>query len=172
MMSVVVGRRSANRRGGGAARARLRGGHGGCRQGAAVEGSRLEGAAGGAVTLRQRGGGGLEDGGVHVNMADVRGEGGRTETKTHLCAAVPLSLSALAAAGEIFHQHGGEHAHHAVELPLPEAVVLVGLAAQDADDGAFRERQLIVRLSRVVVQRLGERHCGKRGHVKVRTRTR
>lgn len=71
MMSVVVGWRSANRRGRGAARARLRGGHGGCRQGAAVEGSCLEGAAGGAVTLRQGGGGGLEDGGVHINMADV-----------------------------------------------------------------------------------------------------
>lgn len=71
MMSVVVGRRSANRRGRGAARARLRRGHGGCGQGAAVEGSRLEGAAGGALTLRQRGGGGLEDGGGHINAADV-----------------------------------------------------------------------------------------------------
>lgn len=71
MMSVVVGWRSANRRGRGAARARLRGGHGGRCQRAAVKGSRLEGAAGGAVTLRQRGGRGLEDGGLHVNMADV-----------------------------------------------------------------------------------------------------
>lgn len=61
MVSIVIGRWSANGRGCGAAGTGLRGGHGGRLKRAAVEGSRLEGAARGAVALGQRGGGGLEN---------------------------------------------------------------------------------------------------------------
>lgn len=75
-------------------------------------------------------------------------------SETYLCAAVFLSVSVLAAAREILHQNRGEDADHAVELPLPETIILVGLSAQNADDGTFRKRQLVIRLSRVVVQRL------------------
>lgn len=67
MVSVMVGRRPANRGGGGAAGAGLRGGCGGCGQGAAMEGSRLKEAAGGAVTLCQRGRGSLEERSAEIN---------------------------------------------------------------------------------------------------------
>lgn len=83
--------------------------------------------------------------------------------QTYLCAAVSLSIFILAAARKILHQDGREDANDTVELALPEAVVLVGLSAQDADDGSFWKGQLIVRLSRVVVQSLCKRHCNTRG---------
>lgn len=83
--------------------------------------------------------------------------------QTHLCAAVSLPVFILAAAHQILHQDGREDANDAVELALPEAVVLVGLSAQDADDGSFRKGQLVVRLSRVVVQSLCKRHCNTQG---------
>lgn len=77
----------------------------------------------------------------------------------YLCAAVSLSVSILAGHSEILHQNCGEHTNDAVKLALPEAIILVGLSAQDADDGAFRERQLVLRLSRVIVQSLCEWNC-------------
>lgn len=67
-----------------------------------------------------------------------------------------LQASVSVLTGEVLDQDGGENADSAVKLPLPEAVVLVGLSAQDADDGAFGKRQLVVLLSRVVVQGLRE----------------
>lgn len=51
-MSVVIGRWSANGRGCDAAGAGLRGGHGRCLEGAAVERTRLKGAARGPITPR------------------------------------------------------------------------------------------------------------------------
>lgn len=83
-------------------------------------------------------------------------------SETYLCTAVSLSVSVLAAAREILHQNRGEDADHAVELSLPETIILVGLSAQNADDGTFRKRQLVIRLSRVVVQRLRKWHCNRR----------
>lgn len=82
-----------------------------------------------------------------------------------------MSISVLAGGREILHQNRGKDADDAVELPLPETVVLVGLPAQNADDGAFWKRQLVIRLSRVVVQGLRERHCNRGGRaVKSRTK--
>lgn len=60
-MSVVIGRRSANGRGRGAAGTGLRRGHGGRLKRAAVERTRQEGTTRGPVALGQRGGGGLEN---------------------------------------------------------------------------------------------------------------
>lgn len=60
-MSIVIGGWSANGGGRGAAGTRLRGGHGGRLEGAAVERPRLEGTARGPVALGQRGGGRLEN---------------------------------------------------------------------------------------------------------------
>ena len=90
----------------------------------------------------------------------------------HLCAGISGRVSLITrgagggagagggggAGGQVLHQHGGEHAHHAVQLALPEAVVLACLPAQDADDGALGEGELVLRLTSVVVQGLGERH--------------
>lgn len=60
-MPVVIGRRSANGRGRGAAGARPRRRHGGRLEGAAVERPWLEGTAGGPVALGQGGGRSLEN---------------------------------------------------------------------------------------------------------------
>lgn len=155
-MSVVVRRRSADGRGRGAAGTGLRGRHGGRLKRAAVERSRLEGAVRGAVTLGQRGGGGLKDSGGALTDGNYPSTSSLTFPKTLKCSFDPSSLAAesalprsdsylctavsvLAAARQILHQNGGKDANHAVELALPEPVVLVGLSAQDADDGAFGE---------------------------------
>lgn len=68
-MSVVIGRRSANGRGRGAAGTGLRRGHGGRLKRAAVERTRQEGTARGPVALGQRGGGGL---GKQADTSTVR----------------------------------------------------------------------------------------------------
>lgn len=89
----------------------------------------------------------------------------------YLCAAISLSISVLAGPGEILHQDRREYTDDAVELALPETVVLVGLSAQDADDGPLWEGQFVVRLSCVVVQGLCKGHCNREGEVEIMTDT-
>lgn len=71
-MSVVVGGRPADGGGGGAAGAGLRRRHGGRLQGAAVEGTRLERAAGGTVALGRGGGGRLRDTKVRSDEVNLK----------------------------------------------------------------------------------------------------
>lgn len=89
---------------------------------------------------------------------------------TYLCTAISLSISILAGSGQILHQNRREDADDAIKLALPETIVLVGLSAQDADDGPLWKGQLIVRLSCVVVQGLCKGHCNR--DVKVEDLTR
>lgn len=69
----------------------------------------------------------------------------------------PVRVSILRAV-EVLHQHGRKDAHAAVELALPEAVVLLVVLVEDADDGPFGEGQLVVRLRLVVVDGLHKTH--------------
>lgn len=112
VMSVVIGGWSADGRGCSAAGTRQRRRHSGRLEGAAVEGSGLEGTARGSFTLGQRGG-------------------------RSLCATISLPISVLTGTSEILHQNRREDTNDAVKLSLPETVILVGFPAQDADDGAF-----------------------------------
>jgi len=73
------------------------------------------------------------------------------------------SSSGLSVLREIVHQHGGEHAHSPVQLALPEAVVRLRVAAQQADHRALVEGELLVRLALVVVECADEYHCKERG---------
>lgn len=82
VMSVVIGRRSADGRGRGAAGAGLRRGHGGRLKRAAVERTRQEGAARGPVALGQRGGGGLGKQASNVRKISLNGsQSSHTEFK-------------------------------------------------------------------------------------------
>ncbi len=85
---------------------------------------------------------------------------------SYLCTAVSLSISIFTRTGEILHQNSREDADNTVKLSLPETVILMCLSAEDADDGAFWKRQLIIRLSRIVVQGLRKWHCNREGQVK------
>lgn len=79
-----------------------------------------------------------------------------------MCTAVSLSVSILTGAGKIFDQDSWEDPNDTVELSLPEAIVLMGLSAQDADDSAFGKRQLVFCLSCIVVQGLRKGHCSNK----------
>lgn len=84
-------------------------------------------------------------------------ENGSGETAAYLRAAGFLPFSVLAQPGQVLHQHRRKDADDAVKLPLPEAIVLVSLPAEDPDDGAFGKGELLLGLPGVVVQRLRKR---------------
>lgn len=69
------------------------------------------------------------------------------------------SSTGLPILSEIFYQHGGEDAHPSIELPLPEAVVCLSVAAQQADHRSLRKGEFLVRLALVVVERTDKDHC-------------
>ncbi len=87
---------------------------------------------------------------------------GQTELcSSHLRVCSPVSVSVLWG-GQVLHQHGRKDAHSTVKLALPEAVVLLVVLVEDADDGSLREWQLVIRLTLVVVHGLDKTHWERR----------
>lgn len=80
------------------------------------------------------------------------------DARTHLDVARP-SPAALPVLGQVFHQHGGEDSHPSVQLPLPESVVRLSVAAQQANHRPLRKGELLVGLALVIIKCTDVRHC-------------
>lgn len=95
-----------------------------------------------------------------------------------ICEAIPCVLpylwviqgspARLPVLSQILHQHGGEHPNPAVQLALPEAVVRLSIAVQQADHGALGKGELLIRLAFVIVKRTDVRGYKQRENNKDR----